>query len=332
MELNERMEVSDMDRWTQMTKYPSFLKGAQVSAWLSGSPRFATKVVSVVSAAWRTLACASVMLFADVGSAQAVFTDGEFLESDWDIPVVIRVGTGGEVSAVRRSSGGNPGAYREVTLTVYEPAPGQHSALLSFHRRIDAVYQPKLQGPVGAISFELHRNCIASPGPGCRQVGLALTQGGELFVAPGAGGVPDPPRLWHEREVHGLGPTAFGRVDPAAQNRHEIVLWDEHPDFSASAPTIELGYYVWGGTDRGRSTVRTGQDNWRVEILGSSPGDLNCDGEINALDIEPFLVALFDPGEYPNQYPNCDISLGDINGDGTINALDIEPFLGLLFP
>ena len=63
-----------------------------------------------------------------------------------------------------------------------------------------------------------------------------------------------------------------------------------------------------------------------------APGDLNCDRSINALDIEPFLVALFDPESYAGQYPDCDINLADINGDGRIDALDIEGFLGLLFP
>ncbi|MCH7871680.1 MAG: hypothetical protein IID33_08250 [Planctomycetes bacterium] len=61
-------------------------------------------------------------------------------------------------------------------------------------------------------------------------------------------------------------------------------------------------------------------------------GDVNCDGTVNALDIEPFLVALFDPAGYPLQYPDCDINLADINGDGSVNALDIEGFLNLLFP
>ena len=66
--------------------------------------------------------------------------------------------------------------------------------------------------------------------------------------------------------------------------------------------------------------------------VGGLPGDLNCDGVIDALDIEPFLVALFDPESYPTQYPDCDINNADINGDGSIDALDIEGFLGLLFP
>ncbi len=60
-------------------------------------------------------------------------------------------------------------------------------------------------------------------------------------------------------------------------------------------------------------------------------GDLNCDGDINAFDIEPFLVALFDPDNYPIQYPDCDINNADINGNGAIDAFDIEPFLELLF-
>ena len=53
---------------------------------------------------------------------------------------------------------------------------------------------------------------------------------------------------------------------------------------------------------------------------------------MNAGDIEPFLVALFDPAQYQTRHPNCDINLGGINGDGRVNTDDIEGFLGLLFP
>ena len=60
-------------------------------------------------------------------------------------------------------------------------------------------------------------------------------------------------------------------------------------------------------------------------------GDLNCDERFNAFDIEPFLVALIDPDDYRERFPNCDINLGDINGDGWVNAFDIQPFLDLLF-
>jgi predicted outer membrane repeat protein len=61
-------------------------------------------------------------------------------------------------------------------------------------------------------------------------------------------------------------------------------------------------------------------------------GDMNCDGRRDAFDIDPFLVALFNPNDYSRQFPKCDIRNGDLNVDGSIDAFDIEPFLDLLFP
>lgn len=83
------------------------------------------------------------------------------------------------------------------------------------------------------------------------------------------------------------------------------------------------------------SIVEAAIDAFKVSVRGCFPsfalGDLNCDGNVNALDIEGFILALFDPAQYPVQYPNCDINLADINGDGTIDALDIEGFINLIF-
>ncbi len=56
------------------------------------------------------------------------------------------------------------------------------------------------------------------------------------------------------------------------------------------------------------------------------PCDMNCDGGIDALDIEPFLDLLFSGGV------PCNSCTGDTNNDGSIDALDIEPFLNCLFP
>jgi hypothetical protein len=61
-----------------------------------------------------------------------------------------------------------------------------------------------------------------------------------------------------------------------------------------------------------------------------TPGDLNCDGAIDAFDIEPFILALLDPIGYQAAWPNCNIDNADINGDGVLDAFDIEPFVTLL--
>ncbi|MCH7871693.1 MAG: hypothetical protein IID33_08320 [Planctomycetes bacterium] len=62
------------------------------------------------------------------------------------------------------------------------------------------------------------------------------------------------------------------------------------------------------------------------------PCDMNCDGAINALDIEPFIGLLFN-GDDPCCGNRGDIgSAGDVNLDGSIDALDIEGFINCLFP
>jgi len=60
-------------------------------------------------------------------------------------------------------------------------------------------------------------------------------------------------------------------------------------------------------------------------------GDLNCDGEVNALDIAPYTLALVAPTQYAQRFPRCYRFLADVNGDGAVNALDTRPFLRLLY-
>ncbi|TWT44112.1 hypothetical protein RAS1_05190 [Phycisphaerae bacterium RAS1] len=59
-------------------------------------------------------------------------------------------------------------------------------------------------------------------------------------------------------------------------------------------------------------------------------GDTNCDGAVNVLDINAFVMALSDPSAYAIQFPNCPMSTADANGDGAIDILDINAFVALL--
>ena len=117
-------------------------------------------------------------------------------------------------------------------------------------------------------------------------------------------------------------------VDPASGDYH---IASGSPAINAGDPNFPAQP---GDTDiDGQKRVWNGRVDMGSDEFGSFAfGDVNCDGTINALDIEPFLVALFEPGQYSARFPNCDIELADLNGDGAIDALDIEPFLGLLFP
>ncbi|MEW6199108.1 MAG: hypothetical protein AB1601_10665 [Planctomycetota bacterium] len=59
-------------------------------------------------------------------------------------------------------------------------------------------------------------------------------------------------------------------------------------------------------------------------------GDVNCDGEVDFGDINPFVLILTNPAAWQAQYPTCDPKTGDINGDGIVDFGDINPFVSLL--
>jgi len=63
---------------------------------------------------------------------------------------------------------------------------------------------------------------------------------------------------------------------------------------------------------------------------GPVPGDINCDGNIDGFDIQPFVQALTDPDGYHATHPDCDIRSADTNQDGVIDGFDIQPFVALL--
>jgi predicted amidohydrolase len=93
-----------------------------------------------------------------------------------------------------------------------------------------------------------------------------------------------------------------------------------------SGDTVVVGAWLDdspGGTDAGSAYI--------FELNCPLPGDLNCDAALDAFDIEPFTLALFDPAGYRSRYPNCDRMRADINADGNVDAFDIEPFVELLF-
>ena len=120
------------------------------------------------------------------------------------------------------------------------------------------------------------------------------------------------------------------------------LLYDENNNLLADMPIqAPLCSWAWDGWET------TGPGIKRVEIIASNrfnchlmhddmecttmgddcdPCDMNCDGVVDAFDIEPFLDLLFGGGE------PCAPCTGDVDGNGEINAFDIEPFLECLFP
>jgi hypothetical protein len=97
-------------------------------------------------------------------------------------------------------------------------------------------------------------------------------------------------------------------------------------------PTVYLRW-VLGPTDGSVTYPGWNIDDIEIWALAPAPGmvgDLNCDGTVDFGDINPFVLALTNPGVYATTYPDCDILNGDINGDGSVDFGDINPFVQLL--
>lgn len=97
----------------------------------------------------------------------------------------------------------------------------------------------------------------------------------------------------------------------------------------ASAMTLDsAGRIIVTGKSHGDRRRQT--DFATLLYSEGTPGDLNCDGSVDLVDVGPFITALLDPSEYEKQYPDCDINNADINIDGSVDLKDVEPFIELL--
>ncbi len=128
----------------------------------------------------------------------------------------------------------------------------------------------------------------------------------------------------------GLGNIALDALFVAPGNHH---LRPTSPCVDAGAPTA---YYAnqrdldgdpraWDGNGDGTARADIGADEF-VRV----PGDLNCDGVIDAADINPFVAALSWPPRYLAEFTACNLYNADVNGDNQIDLGDINPFVALL--
>ncbi len=122
--------------------------------------------------------------------------------------------------------------------------------------------------------------------------------------------------LWRLYENNGSGVFTFVRDFTADNNPSCAVLTDIDND-------RDLDLVL---TDEIADVVNLNQNSGITPV-----GDANCDGTVDFFDIDPFLLALFDPAAYALQFPGCDLTQSDVNGDGGVDFFDIDAFLIVLF-
>jgi len=106
-------------------------------------------------------------------------------------------------------------------------------------------------------------------------------------------------------------------------------------DISAVAdnqPTIYLRWTM-GPTDYSWRYCGWNIDDvqiWAIIESPHDPGDLDCDGDVDFDDINPFVLALNGEAAYYAVFPDCDWLNADCDEDGDVDFDDINPFVALL--
>jgi len=107
-------------------------------------------------------------------------------------------------------------------------------------------------------------------------------------------------------------------------------------DLSSVADDQPAVYVRWGYAIGSGAWAYSGWNIDDVELWGlvvsqaPLPGDLDCDGDVDFDDINPFVLALGGQDVYHAAYPDCNWLNGDCNGDGDVNFDDINAFVALL--
>lgn len=184
------------------------------------------------------------------------FTDGEFAPSDWRTFAYITVGSPTYTHVeTRRESGGNPGAFREMSVQF---TPDRSLArVLSMSN--SAVYDPQTQGAVLAIDYT--EDCLAT-GPADSvgvEAGLVLEQAGRRYVLrasrtlclPGGWVAVSQPSLRAQDLEQFAGPSCGSG--------------ETCPDFSTAGTSIRFGHdrVVFGMPG---ASISHGIDNWHVNV------------------------------------------------------------------
>ncbi len=145
-------------------------------------------------------------------------------------------------------------------------------------------------------------------------------------------------------------PYAYATIEASVNGSYWINVWSngtdeiaesawsaQQVDLSAVAIGVETCYIRWGYQVASGAWAYSGWNLDDVEIWGvatppPNPGDLDCDGDVDFDDINPFVLALSDPAAYQAQFPGCLWLNGDCDGDGDVDFDDINVFVALLAP
>ena len=264
---------------------------------------------------WSSALCAGVVCsLTSLAQGQTVLTiqDSDFEPGNWESGT--RVGPFAQAvnaSAIQTPSGGNPGAFREMTHSVTNTTSDEFAFGWIWHRYTADTLSLDTREVLSVRYLADHRR-IASDGQGT-SLSAVVFQNDEIYLA--SVGV-----------VLGTSWLSFSTVpltaDDFAMLRADGSGTDQtqHPDFSAGAGPLSFGM-VFSNTPFGESfSISHGVDNWSVEVTvpsGCSPADL----------VAPFdILDLADISAFTQGFLTQD-AIADLDGNEIWDLADIGAFV-----
>ena len=184
------------------------------------------------------------------GNPLPAFEDGEFPDALWSSQVVRQTGAG-DATVTRHDTGGNPGAYLEISTWSESP----QWIILSYA----APWEPRSFGPIESLTLQIDEKAVASSGDG-HNLKLVVVQDGVPYFAPlvpsySGGGTGT---TWETLLFEPVEPDDFGGCPPP---------WPHdptgRPDFSVDGAPLYFGFMV-GLTGAAPSPRIHAYDNWAV--------------------------------------------------------------------
>ena len=187
-------------------------------------------------------------------------SDTEFNDNDWETEVQT-FGAGGTGNAGHLTYLGQVGgSYRQVTIAVNsaDSSSAAQVAVFSIYIKSGAVYFPSSSGPIFSVDYS-ESSILLSGGGNGQYSAPAIRQNGKYYtLVPGGKAFATPDATWTAHALTGLTQSDFRTLASAS----------DHPDFSASATRIEVGFMRLVSVSPGNPGVKVvgGIDNWQLTL------------------------------------------------------------------
>jgi len=188
-------------------------------------------------------------------AALVSYQDGDFADGDWNIWASFWGSASGTSTQV--SSGGLPGAYRQIDLSAYAPLFSSSNISL-YHTNLAFSYDPSASGAITGVDLSFDSKLLSGSNSA---ILLYAEQNGEQFIHSDASGFKVynyTTTNWTTTAFTGLTETDFRGASGT-------------PDFSDLGNPVNFGFYVYNGVGSGTMSSSIALDNWSVNVTNVAP-------------------------------------------------------------